>query len=67
MSAGLGATPNSSRRIADPKHESHAEMVQWAGKLFDPTTIGLDDHAKAVADFAKAWSRKPAGKRKTET
>jgi len=53
--------------IADPKHESRAEMVQWAGEPFDPSTINLDEHAKAVAALAKAWSRKPAVKRKTVT
>jgi hypothetical protein len=50
--------------IADPKHERHAEMSEWAGEPFDPTKIDIDEHAKAVADLAKAWSRKPAVKRK---
>jgi hypothetical protein len=34
--------------IGDPKHESHAEMVQWVGAPFDPDTIDFDEHAKAV-------------------
>jgi hypothetical protein len=55
------------KAIADPKHESHAEMIQWAGEPFDPNTIDLDEHAKAVAVLAKAWSRKPAIKRKPAT
>ncbi|MHB0709418.1 plasmid pRiA4b ORF-3 family protein, partial [Roseomonas mucosa] len=50
--------------IADPKHENHAEMSEWAGEPFDPAKIDIDEHAKAVADLAKAWSRKPAVKRK---
>jgi hypothetical protein len=50
--------------IADPKHERHAEMTEWAGEPFDPHKIDIDEHAKAVADLAKAWSRKPAVKRK---
>ena len=50
--------------IADPKHESHAEMVRWVGMPFDPAVIDLEEHAKAVADLAKAWSRKPATRRK---
>ena len=53
--------------IANPKHENHADMVQWVGELFDPNTIDFDEHAKAVEALAKAWSRKPAVKRKTAT
>jgi Plasmid pRiA4b ORF-3-like protein len=53
--------------IADPKHESHAEMVQWVGAPFDPNTIDFDEHAKAVEELAKAWSRKPATKHKPAT
>ena len=53
--------------IADPKHESHAEVVQWVGAPFDPNTIDFDEHAKAVEALAKAWSRKPAIKRKPAT
>src|SRR5215203_241641 len=53
--------------IGDPKHESHAEMVQWVGAPFDPNTIDFDEHAKAVEALAKAWSRKPATKRKSAT
>ena len=51
--------------IANPKHENHADMVQWVGELFDPNTIDFDEHAKAVEALAKAWSRKPATKRKS--
>lgn len=50
--------------VADPQHENHAEMIEWAGGPFDPNTINIDDHAKAIAALAKAWSRKPAAKRK---
>ena len=50
--------------IGDPKHESHAEMVQWVGAPFDPKAIDFDEPAKAVDALAKAWSRKPASKRK---
>ena len=53
--------------IANPKHENHADMVQWVGELFDPNTIDFDEHAKAVEALAKAWSRKPVVKRKTAT
>ncbi len=50
--------------IGDPKHERHAEMVQWAGELFDPNTTDFEEHAKAVDALARAWSRKPATRRK---
>jgi hypothetical protein len=50
--------------IADPKHERHAEMTERADEPFDPHKIDIDEHAKAVAALAKAWSRKPAVKRK---
>jgi hypothetical protein len=53
--------------IGDPKHESHAEMVQWVGAPFDPNIADFDGHAKAVEALAKAWSRKPATKRKSAT
>jgi hypothetical protein len=42
-------------------------MVQWVGAPFDPTTINIDEHAKAVEERAKAWSRTPATKRKPAT
>ncbi len=50
--------------IANPKHESHAEMVRWVGVPFDPAVIDFEEHAKAIEDLAKAWSRKPATRRK---
>ncbi len=50
--------------IGDPKHESHAEMGQWVGAPFDPSTIDSDEHAKAVEELAEARSRKPATRRK---
>ena len=53
--------------IADPNHENHAEMTEWAGGPFDPRKIDIDEHAKAVAALAKTWSRKPAVKRKPAT
>ncbi|MFC7611535.1 plasmid pRiA4b ORF-3 family protein [Teichococcus aestuarii] len=50
--------------IADPQHENHTEMTEWAGGPFDPDNINIDDYAKAVAALAKAWARKPPVKRK---
>ena len=28
--------------ISDPNHESHAEMVEWAGGKFDPEKFSVD-------------------------
>lgn len=42
-------------------------MIQWVGAPFDPNTIDFDEHSKAVDALAKAWSRKPAAKRKPAT
>lgn len=50
--------------IADPEHENHDEMVQWAGEVFDPNTIDIDAYAQELARLARTWSRKPAVKRK---
>lgn len=50
--------------IADPHHENHTEMTEWAGRPFNPGNVNIDDHAKAVAALAKAWARKPPVKRK---
>ncbi|MFC7737581.1 plasmid pRiA4b ORF-3 family protein [Roseomonas sp. GCM10028921] len=50
--------------VADPRHENHAEMIEWAGGPFDPNKIDIADHTKAISAMAKAWSRQPAVKRK---
>jgi len=53
--------------LADPEHERHAEMLEWLGEPFDPNAIRVEDYASAVAALAKAWSRKPAVKRKSSS
>ena len=53
--------------IADPAHESHAEMTEWAGEPFDPKTVDVEALADDVAALAKAWTRKPATKHKRPT
>ncbi|TPG53625.1 plasmid pRiA4b ORF-3 family protein [Roseomonas nepalensis] len=53
--------------VANEQHENHAAMIEWAGRRFDPNIIHIDDHAKAIAVFAKAWTRKPAAKREAAT
>ena len=53
--------------IADPAHENHAEMKEWAGGSLDPKTIDVEALADNVAALAKAWTRKPPAKRKQPT
>jgi hypothetical protein len=50
--------------IHDPKHERHAEFSEWIGDDFDPNFVDIDGLANEVTALAKAWSRKPAAKRK---
>jgi hypothetical protein len=44
--------------MADPKHERHAEMVEWRGPDFDPNAVG-----EAVI---KKWLDRLAPRRKTK-
>jgi len=53
--------------IADPAHENHAEMKEWAGETFDPKAVDVEALADDVAALAKAWTRKPPAKRKLST
>ncbi len=53
--------------IADPAHESHAEMKEWASETFDPRAVDVEALADDVAALAKAWTRKPAAKRRQST
>lgn len=51
--------------LADPDHESHADMKMWAGRSYDPKVVDVEALAAAVAALAKAWTRKPPAKRKS--
>ena len=51
--------------LADPDHESHADMKVWAGRNYDPKVVDVEALAAAVAALAKAWTRKPSAKRKS--
>lgn len=51
--------------IANPEHESHAEMKEWVGEDFDPKVVDTEALAASVAALAKAWTRKPSTKRKS--
>ena len=53
--------------LADPAHENHAEIKEWAGEPFDSKTVDVEALADDVAALAKAWTRKPPTKRKQPT
>jgi hypothetical protein len=53
--------------LADPKHERHAEFMDWIGDGFDPEAVDIEGHAQALAVLAKQWAGKPAVKRKKKT
>jgi hypothetical protein len=48
--------------IKDPKHERHAELVQWIGNDFDPDDDEAEWLTAEVEALAKKWSRKPGAK-----
>lgn len=46
--------------MADPKHERHAEMVQWTGyDRFDPAIVHPELIEADLKALAKRWARKP--------
>ena len=51
--------------LADPDHESHADMKVWAGRNYNPKVVDVEALAASVAALAKAWTRKPSAKRKS--
>ena len=53
--------------LADPKHERHAEMREWAGDDYDPYLLDADALAENIMTLARRWSRKPAAKRTRKT
>ena len=49
--------------IKDPKHERHAELIEWIGDDFDPDADDAEGLAAQVAKLAKTWSRTSTKKR----
>lgn len=45
--------------LADPDHEEHDHMIQWAPPNFDPNDAQIEDLKTSVANLAKGWNRKP--------
>ena len=42
--------------ISDPKHEQHADLVEWRGPGFDPNTVDDASIRKELAKLAKKWA-----------
>jgi hypothetical protein len=49
--------------LADPKHEDHAEMLEWAPEDFDPHQVDQEALQRAVEQLAKRWKPKPRAAR----
>ena len=49
--------------LADPEHERHAEMRQWIGDDYEPTSVDHRSLTADVAALAKKWARKPPAKK----
>ena len=49
--------------VKDPKHERHAELMEWIGDDFDPDADQAEWLTAEVAALAKTWSRRSATKR----
>jgi hypothetical protein len=49
--------------LKDPKHERHAEFIEWIGHDYDPEAVDREELTARVAALAKKWSRKPAADR----
>ena len=50
--------------VADPKHQEHAERLQWIGGHFDPINANSEALAQAVHSLAKKWARTPSARRR---
>jgi hypothetical protein len=44
--------------MANPKHERHAEMVEWGGPDFDPKVVDVAGIERELAKLGKRWLRK---------
>lgn len=46
--------------MTDPKHERHAEMIEWTGfDTYDPANLGIEAIDIELETLAKRWNRKP--------
>ena len=51
------------KAIADPEHEDHDELHDWAGGDFDPHDVNSDGIAEALAELGARWRRRSRQKR----
>jgi hypothetical protein len=49
--------------LADPKHEDHAEMLEWAPSDYDPHYVDEEARQRDVEQLAKRWKPKPRAPR----
>jgi hypothetical protein len=49
--------------LADPDHECHAEIREWASDYFDPHAFDAEHLRANVVALPKRWSRKLAVKK----
>jgi hypothetical protein len=49
--------------LADPEHESHADMLEWCPGGFDPHAVDPIQIEQALQKIASRWTRKPLKKR----
>lgn len=52
--------------LANPKHESYAEITEWLDASFDPQKLDVQNLADAVDALARKWARKTKNKPKTK-
>ncbi len=50
--------------ISDPRHEEHAEWLQWIGGHFDPTATEIEALAEAVRRLANKWTRRTSARKR---
>lgn len=43
--------------MADPRHERHAEMLDWHGEIFDPQTVDPAEIDRVLQKTARSWTR----------
>ncbi len=48
--------------LADPEHESHADMLEWCPDGFDPQAVDPIQIEQALQKTAARWTRKPKAK-----
>jgi hypothetical protein len=50
--------------LSDPKHEAHADMLEWCPGGFDPNAVDPLQIEQALQKVASRWTRKPNVKKR---